>query len=594
MKHKQWLALLLSAGLCLSMASGCSQTSTTPASSAPASTAEQSKPADQSFAEASDVSSTTSEPSTPAETLSKTLVIKDLGKSASMKATFVNSSSGQSEDVSMEKTGEGEGYFLFSCAMDPDKYNLVHVSNGEDTTKDVAFNVCISGWKLDAGELLPCVPSAEKDFELKFTTESFEFNGHQQDVYIWTPDDYDKDSSVPYSTIYMLDGQTVLTTEFEFTTELRSWNVAQHANALMNATDNKAILVCINTMMDRDSELTPKLSESVLPHNTKYPKADLFADFLCNTLMPYVQEKYNVYKDAQHTALAGSSIAGMGTLYLAMEHPDKIGTAGVLSPSTWVYDEEEWKTYFASKTFGDESALLYFYSGSYGNDTGYCAEPTYNDLIDAGYPKDKLIFSKLEEGRHDPEHWSNIYPEFLEAVFYQKVAGLPFGEKITYEDRTPPENLELIKKTSEEESHEPDTRPDYIKNYVFFDNSETKWEKVYAYWWPTTEEVPRNKVTEQVYMADWPGFQMEQIEGTDIYRVVSPIYSKVIIFSNGILDSEVAEGVTAYQTDNLVYDDYTFSGKIYKIDTSVPPKHGTGVEKTKYHYSKGEWRDYTD
>ena len=92
----------------------------------------------------------------------------------------------------------------------------------------------------------------------------------------------------------------------------------------------------------------------------------------------------------------------------------------------------------------------------------------------------------------------------------------------------------------------------------------------------------------------WPGIEMEQIEGTDIYRVAAPLGVTAIIFSNGILDKDVKEGVTAYQTGDLLYSDAACSGKIYKIDTSVPANQGTGYEKTKYRYPSGKWSNYTD
>ena len=178
-------------------------------------------------------------------------------------------------------------------------------------------------------------------------------------------------------------------------------------------------------------------------------------------------------------------------------------------------------------------------------------------------------------------------------MFCGKVSALESGAPISFTDRTPPQNAEMIAE-AEASSNEPDTRPDYIKNYVFFDNSEMKWENVWAYWFGPTGDSPINKVTgeDEYGNPEWPGLQMEKVEGTDLYRIVAPVGVSAIIFSNGILDEDVKKGVTAYQTIDLLYSDRACSGKIYTIDTSVKPYQGTGVEKTKFGYPSGKWVPY--
>ncbi len=519
------------------------------------------------------------------------LTVRDPGKNAEMTATFFNNITEATEDVKMQKTDEAGDSFVYTCKGDTAKYNMVHLSYGDTVTKNAAFNECVSGWELFEGELVPYDIKSDKKFELKYDTKTFQVQGIEKNVYIWTPDDYDAKSADKYSTIYMLDGQTVLTTELGGS--MRSWNVAQHTASMMSATDNKAILVCLDAGDMRDDDYSPAISDDAECKSSSNPCGSLFANFVCDTVMPYVQENYNVYTDAKHTSIAGSSLGGLESLYIGMEHSDKFGTAGVFSPSFWVYSDDDWKAYFASKKYGDDSAFLYFYSGSFGQDTGIWAEPVYNELIEAGYPKDKLVFSKVEDGAHNEEYWSNIYPEFLDAMFFGKVSALECGVPVKYTDRTPPEDIEITAQ-EDEGSKEPDTRPDYIKNYVFFDNSEMKWDKVCAYWFASTKDSPINKVTgEDEYGNEmWPGLEMEKIEGTEIYRIAAPVYVSAIIFSNGIPDTEVRKGVTAYQTADLIYSDSACSGKVYKIDTSVAPRQGTGVEKTKFVYNSGKWSDY--
>lgn len=525
-----------------------------------------------------------SEASTPEKdktTSIHTLYVRDNGKSKEMTATFTNTGTGKTEDVVMKQISEGDDYVTYSCEADTAAYNMVHVTYDGDVSKDVAFNKYVNGWYLWNGEFLPYIEGQEPVYDPTYETKVFQFNGYDKEVYIWTPKDYDAQSAEKYSTIYTMDGQSVLTINMEKTR--KCWNVSEHVQSMMSVTDDKAIIVAINTgTMTRDEELIPDLGVPVTDTSDFTPHGNEFADFICDTIMPYIQENYNVYTDPLHNAVVGSSLGGLESFYASMEHPDKFGTAGVFSPSFWTYDEETWLKYLGSKDFTKTVPFLYVYAGSYSQDGGIYAEAMYNALLGKNYPKDKIVFSKYEPGEHEVPYWRNIFPEFLEAVFTQKVSALECGIPVRY-----------INTTNEMEQSSGDSSRKSDSNYVYYDNSETKWEKVFAYWWSTATRIT-NKITGEDYYMDWPGTQMEQIEGTDIYRVALPVGATAIIFDSGVTDDEVAAGVTAYQTKDLLFNANANAGQIYKIDVSHPAKKGTGFEKTKYKYSEGNWLDYDE
>ena len=131
-------------------------------------------------------------------------------------------------------------------------------------------------------------------------------------------------------------------------------------------------------------------------------------------------------------------------------------------------------------------------------------------------------------------------------------------------------------------------------NYFYFDNSQTKWDKVYAWWWG---ENPVNKITGEDWygiQGPWPGVEMEKMGDTDIYRVVVPIGNFGLVFSSGVTDDEIEKGTIGYQTKDLTFSSSVNAGQIYTIDTSVEPTPGRGIEKTKYKYSAGSWSNYNN
>ena len=508
-------------------------------------------------------------------------------------ATFINTASGKTADVKMEKTDEDDSSTTFCCEADVNLYNMVHVTYGDDTSKDVAFNTFVSGWNYNGNDFLPYTQGKIPSYDPKFETKTFQFDRRDKKVYIWTPEDYDEKSTEKYSVIYMFDGQGILTTGVErgMDNDQESWNVSEHIESMIAQTDNKAIIVATdNNDVFRDDELVPDLGSintedihgDVNPDDITRKRGNDFADFICDTVMPYVNESYNVYTDAQHTALAGASYGGLETFYTVLSHPDKFGTGGVLSATFDMYADKEWERFLSDKMNMENAPLLYFYAGRYIGDNGDVTETMYNKLIENGYPKDKLVFNKNESGEHTLEYWRNIYPEFLEAVFTQNVSALEFGVPVHYEDKS--DHLEEYLEEMGIDLN--DIKP----GYIYYDNSETKWEKVYAYWWGG---MAFNSFTnEAYYFADWPGFQMEQIEGTDTYRVAAPFGVQGIIFDSGVTDREVAEGKDAYQTTDLQFSS-DLLGKIYKIDMSVEPKADPGTMKTKRRYSAGNWSEYS-
>ena len=224
---------------------------------------------------------------------------------------------------------------------------------------------------------------------------------------------------------------------------------------------------------------------------------------------------------------------------------------------------------------------MYMYIGSNKDDEGNTSGMKYNLLVENGYPKDRIIADKLDDGKHFLAYWRNIYPEFLEAMFTKNVTGLTTAGLI--------DEARLKDDTSSESSQQTSSGGDY----VYFDNSETKWKNVYAYWWQKNFETTTNKLTGETYGEACPGLPMEKVGDTDIYRIVIPVGTDCIVFNTGISNAEIKNGTQSYQTADLSFNDNANAGQVYKIDLSQEAKHGRGVEKTKFTYPMGEWSNYT-
>lgn len=360
---------------------------------------------------------------------SNTLYFKDSTKSKKAVATFFNSKSGKKKDVKMKKISEDKDSFTFSCKGDCTLYNMAYVTYGKEKTEEFAFNKCTSGWYKTEDDIMPFTYGDEINYSPKFDDVTLNGYGYEKSVHIWKPDDYDKNSDEKYSTIYLLDGQGMVFLGRD-DQELHGCPVAtEQVKAMTSVTGTKAIVVAIENVFARDYELVPEIGTSMDEKRMGEVKYDSmngteFADFVANTLTPYVQKHYNVYKDALHTSVAGYSLGGLEAFYITMEYPNVFGTVGALSPSFWEYDNATWNKYLGKKKFSSKSPFIYLYTGVKKFDTYTETNDMYNRLRKMGYPKDKLLMHYNEKGAHDSAFWRNIFSEFLTAMVYRRVEPL--------------------------------------------------------------------------------------------------------------------------------------------------------------------------
>ncbi len=348
-----------------------------------------------------------------------TLYVRDEFAHDEMTATFLLSGSDQSTTVKMKKISSDDDATLFSCSGDSEKYDRVILTYGnDDSTIELSFNDYVSGWNISSYRFMPYTYGNEiKKPDVRW--ETFPYESRTKDVYIWTPDDYDEKSEEPYSVIYMTDGQNLFDPS---ATSTGSWGVAEACEAMMSQSENKVIVVGIdNGPSYRDSELTPNIGKST-EESYDDGHGAYFSDFVCGTVVPFIEENYHVYTDPAHNAICGSSSGGIESFYIGMEHPDKFGTIGALSPAFSLFDDATWQKYLKEKDFGGNYPFVYIYNGENQNDQLelYLLEGALRmpkNLSTINYPEDKIVVKTYEKGQHNEMHWRAVFPDFLKYMF---------------------------------------------------------------------------------------------------------------------------------------------------------------------------------
>ena len=347
----------------------------------------------------------------------RSFIVVDKTERKSVTATFTSTDGDNTLDVEMKKSESSDSdKDLYTCNADT-AFDRVVVKADSNTSIELTFNDYVNSWENISGQYYPYIKGA--DDSLKTDRKVFDYEERDKNVFIWTPADYDKDSEEKYSVIYMPDGQNLFVRS---ATSTGSWGVAESALAMAENGGGKCIIVGIETDGSwRDSELTPDIGEV---RNEAYTDGHgkYFSDFVADTVMPYINENYNVYTDREHTHVCGSSSGGIESFYIAMEHPEKFGSVGALSPAFLLYSDGTWVDYLKQKDFSAGYPTVYLYCGNSKSDDleqmlykGTVTMP--DNLKKIGYPEDKVITKLYDEGAHKEQYWRAIFPDYLNFAF---------------------------------------------------------------------------------------------------------------------------------------------------------------------------------
>jgi predicted alpha/beta superfamily hydrolase len=156
------------------------------------------------------------------------------------------------------------------------------------------------------------------------------FLRNQRALIVYLPPGYDDQPWRRFPVLYLHDGQNLFDRATAFAGV--DWNVQGAADSLIGAGSVEPLIIVgiYNTGKSRIFEYTP----------TKAPKlgggrADRYAKFLLQEVMPFVQQEYRALSGAPSTGIGGSSLGALVSLYFGLKLPQTFGKIGALSPSVW-------------------------------------------------------------------------------------------------------------------------------------------------------------------------------------------------------------------------------------------------------------------
>jgi len=132
---------------------------------------------------------------------------------------------------------------------------------------------------------------------------------------------------------------------------------------------------------------------------------DIYADFLINTLKPYIDQNFRTKPEREWTALGGASLGGLITLHIGLNHRETFGKLLVLSPSVWWDNRQILKT--VQMVNGPASQRIFLYVGTGESErTVENVETLKSELLKSGWKENQIEFIEAAGAGHDESAWS--------------------------------------------------------------------------------------------------------------------------------------------------------------------------------------------
>jgi predicted alpha/beta superfamily hydrolase len=230
-------------------------------------------------------------------------------------------------------------------------------------------------------------------------------------VWIYLPECY-TECTKQFPVLYMHDGQNLFDDATSYGGE---WGIDEYLDSLGENAKQCIVVAVDNGGNKRLNEYSPydfQLTGIAASNKSNKGEGTEYVDFLVKTLKPFIDKNYRTVKNKANTAIAGSSMGGLISLYAVLKYPRVFGAVGVFSPAFWI----------APGIFDDIKAKgrkvnskIYFYAGKQEGET------MIPGMLKAYELMSKLSQAKMQavirdHGEHNEQTWRKEFPLFYEWI----------------------------------------------------------------------------------------------------------------------------------------------------------------------------------
>ena len=227
-------------------------------------------------------------------------------------------------------------------------------------------------------------------------------------AYVYLPEDYEYNEEKCYPVMYMFDGHNLF---FDGEATFgKSWGLKDYLDKTRTPLIIAAV-ECNHEGNERLSEYSPvdftfKNGEKIKGKGKKY------MDWLVNTFKPYIDKNLRTLPDRAHTAICGSSMGGLMTIYALAKYSKYFSRGAALSPSLWV-EEGEVPSFIKNGKFGKDT-ILYTDYGSKEFNNHDVQKTVFRDTLSCLLDKNVHLTSRIvPNGTHSEASWEKQIALFM-------------------------------------------------------------------------------------------------------------------------------------------------------------------------------------
>jgi predicted alpha/beta superfamily hydrolase len=270
--------------------------------------------------------------------------------------------------------------------------------------KDTVIKIAVANW-VDQFKKEPLKHTASVNVHIIDTAFLIPQLVAKRRVWVYLPPSY-ASSTKKYPVLYMHDGQNLFD---QLTSGYGEWGVDELLDSLIAKGQKEYIVIGI------DHGGSERLKE-YNPYDSEYGKGKgkAYVNFLVQTLKPYIDKQYRTKKDSENTAIAGSSMGGLISMYAIATYPKVFGKAGVFSPAFWLGKTIESDLKNELKNLN--GSKVYLVAGDLESKTMVGdMKNVYHILNPTGKSKNIIMVEKAD-GKHSEWFWHRAFVDFYKFI----------------------------------------------------------------------------------------------------------------------------------------------------------------------------------
>jgi predicted alpha/beta superfamily hydrolase len=247
--------------------------------------------------------------------------------------------------------------------------------------------------------------------------EAFHFHSailpDDRTISVYLPPQYATEPSRRFPVLYLHDGQNLFDPRTSYIPG-RTWRAGSTADATNEAgiTEPLILVGIANTGLRRMPEYTPTRDFKMGGGEGRQ-----YGRLLIEELKPFIDRTFRTLPGAANTGLGGSSLGGLITLFLGLQHPDVFTRLAVLSPSIW-WDHRSILTFVADADPRPAVRIWMDIGTAEGARHVRDCELLNRMLLKQGWQSGvDLEFLKVPGAVHDEDAWAARFDQVLPFLF---------------------------------------------------------------------------------------------------------------------------------------------------------------------------------